>query len=361
MRRWPSVSSFSCIGRGRGRSHQSSTPQQQLIIVLGPLRRIVQYQVIGQEVLKALGRHASGIVIVQAKDNAPDRIALQILSQGPGHLVMATAVRAIDAGQGEGVGCAPVLPALFQQGQVREGVNGAFKDTEGLPRPRPDGNSEGEPLIAPGHLAHEGGTRVCAPKGGIPGRVSIVAHEHAVVVGCVLIELVVSDAGAEYLGVDAAAGQVGHHPPVVGVAGRQTKRLGPAPLRGDKRRRGHVPCAEDLPHGVWQGQALHLHKIVQRGDASHAAGPPVPLPIGEFETAVGACGVGAVAVRNQLVRLIPPQIGQQVQLPGLGQLFRSDREHMVSQLLCHKMKQQDGLPGMGSRLIFVFHIGARQV
>ena len=97
--------------------------------------------------MEALGRHASGIVIVQAEDNAPDRIALQILSQGPGHLVMASAARTIDAGQGEGVGCAPVPPLLLQYGQVGEGVNGAFKDTEGLPRPRPDGNSEGEPLI----------------------------------------------------------------------------------------------------------------------------------------------------------------------------------------------------------------------
>ena len=90
--------------------------------------------------------------------------------------------------------------------------------------------------------------------------------------------------------VDAAAGQVGS-PAGHWCGGVADETAGACAAPGGQAPPGAWALRRGSAARRPAGQAPHLHKIVQRGDASHATGPPVPFPIGEFEAAVGACGV----------------------------------------------------------------------
>ena len=68
--------------------------------------------------------------------------------------------------------------------------------------PGPLWNGEGKPLITAGNLPDEGGVRTGAAQHGIPWHISLKAHEHAVVVLGVLIELPGLDTVIDDLRVD---------------------------------------------------------------------------------------------------------------------------------------------------------------
>ena len=62
----------------------------------------------------------------------------------------------INAGEGQRIGGAPILPAQLQQGQIGKHVYGRFKHAEGFATGA-KGNGKGKTLIAAGDFTGEGG------------------------------------------------------------------------------------------------------------------------------------------------------------------------------------------------------------
>lgn len=73
---------------------------------------------------------------------------------------------------------------------------------------------------------------------------------------------------------------------------------------GRKNRRLHRRLSHNALHRRGEGIAVYFNQIVQRRSAADATGEPAPLPVGDFQTVVGAGAVGAAAERCKLVRLI---------------------------------------------------------
>ena len=71
-----------------------------------------------------------------------------------------------------------------------------------------------------------------------------------------------------------------------------------------------------------------LNEIVQRRIAADPTGKPAPLAVGDFQAVVLTGAVGAAAEMHQLLRLISPQIGQQIHLTSLRHHLRWDIWHM---------------------------------
>ena len=71
-----------------------------------------------------------------------------------------------------------------------------------------------------------------------------------------------------------------------------------------------------------------LNEIVQRRIAADPTGKPAPLAVGDFQAVVLTGAVGAAAEMHQLLRLISPQLGQQIHLTSLRHHLRWDIWHM---------------------------------
>ena len=71
-----------------------------------------------------------------------------------------------------------------------------------------------------------------------------------------------------------------------------------------------------------------LNEIVQHRIAADPTGKPAPFAIGDFQAVVLTGAVGAAPEMHQLLRLIIPQIGQQIHLTGLCHHLRRDIWHM---------------------------------
>ena len=71
-----------------------------------------------------------------------------------------------------------------------------------------------------------------------------------------------------------------------------------------------------------------LNEIVQHRIAADPTGKPAPFAIGDFQAVVLTGAVGAAAEMHQLLRLVSPQIGQQVHLTGPHYYLRRDIWHM---------------------------------
>lgn len=71
-----------------------------------------------------------------------------------------------------------------------------------------------------------------------------------------------------------------------------------------------------------------LNEIVQRRIAADPTGKPAPLAVGDFQAVVLTGAVGAAAEMHQLLRLISPQIGQQIYLTGSRHHLWRDIWHM---------------------------------
>ena len=71
-----------------------------------------------------------------------------------------------------------------------------------------------------------------------------------------------------------------------------------------------------------------LNEIVQHRIAADPTGKPAPFAIGDFQAVVLTGAVGAAAEMHQLLRLISPQIGQQIHLTGSRHHLWRDIWHM---------------------------------
>lgn len=71
-----------------------------------------------------------------------------------------------------------------------------------------------------------------------------------------------------------------------------------------------------------------LNEIVQRRIAADPTGKPAPLAIGDFQTVMLTGAVGVAPETHQLLRLISPQIGQQIHLTDLRYHLQWDIWHM---------------------------------
>lgn len=89
------------------------------------------------------------VVIQTQHDPRHAGIVLQVLLQRRGESNRAILPRLIDAGEGQRIGGAPILPPQLQQRQVRKGVYGGFKHTDGFAAGA-KGNGKGNRLSLPG-------------------------------------------------------------------------------------------------------------------------------------------------------------------------------------------------------------------
>ena len=132
-------------------------------------------------------------VVIQAQhDPRHAGVVLQVLLQRHGESDRAVLPRLIDAGEGQRICGAPILPPQLQQGQIGKRVDGGFKHAEGFATGA-KGNGKGKPLIAAGDFTGEGGVRK-GPAQCAVGRVPMfVAHKYAVMMLCILVKLPVLD------------------------------------------------------------------------------------------------------------------------------------------------------------------------
>lgn len=71
-----------------------------------------------------------------------------------------------------------------------------------------------------------------------------------------------------------------------------------------------------------------LNEIVQHRIAADPTRKPAPFAVGDFQTIVLTGAVSAAPETHQLLRLISPQIGQQVHLTSLRHHLRWDIWHI---------------------------------
>ena len=100
--------------------------------------------------LNGRGCRPSRPVVIQTQhDPCHAGIVLQVLLQCRGESDGAILSWPVDAREGQRIGGAPILPPQLQQRQVRKGVNGSFKYTEGFATGA-EGNGKGNRLSLPG-------------------------------------------------------------------------------------------------------------------------------------------------------------------------------------------------------------------
>ena len=74
--------------------------------------------------------------------------------------------------------------------------------------------------------------------------------------------------------------------------------------------------------------SFDLNEIVQHRIAADSTGKPAPFAVGDLQAVVLAGAVGAAPETHQLLRLISPQIGQQIHLSCPRHHLRWDIWHM---------------------------------
>ena len=168
-------------------------------------------------------RRPSRSVVIQAQhDPLHARVVLQVLLQRRGESDGAVLPRLIDAREGQRIGGAPILPPQLQQRQVRKGVNGSFKYTEGFATGA-EGNGKGKPLITAGDFTGKAGIRKSSAQRTIGRGSMFITHEYAVMTLGILVKLPMLDAVIDDLRVNAPAPQICKNTPVVGVFGWEGK------------------------------------------------------------------------------------------------------------------------------------------
>ena len=104
-----------------------------VVVVLSAVGWVVDDLILGKFLLNGCGCRPSRPVVIQAQhDPRHARVVLQVLLQRRGESDRAILPRLIDAGEGQRIGGAPILPPQLQQRQVRKCVYGGFKHAEGF-------------------------------------------------------------------------------------------------------------------------------------------------------------------------------------------------------------------------------------
>ena len=225
-------------------------------------------------------------------------------------------------------GVLPPVPALhFQQGGVAQQVDGRFKQVDaGCSGVLRDG--EGIPLVTAGGLALE--VPYDAPQGGVAGlALPVPAHEYGVVIGQTFIQAPGLDAVVDHIIVNAPpmkiADNMGGAPAGLGKDQFPGFLLLWPGLR--RRRRGREVRSRQGLHCLGKGKALDFNEIVQGCFPADFAGEPVPFSVADLQAVMLTGAVGASAHMDELVRVIPLEIGQQVPFLSLSDLLRGDIAH----------------------------------
>ena len=71
-----------------------------------------------------------------------------------------------------------------------------------------------------------------------------------------------------------------------------------------------------------------LNEIVQHRIAADPTGKPAPFAVGDFQAVMLTGAIGAAPEMHQLLRLVSPQISQQVHLTSSRHHLRRDIWHM---------------------------------
>ena len=95
----------------------------------------------------------------------------------------------------------------------------------------------------------------------------------------------------------------------------------------DRRRRVREVRPRQGFHRLSKRKALDLNEIVQGRFPADFAGEPVPFSVADLQAVMLTGAVGASAHMDELVRVIPLEIGQQVPFLSLGDLLRGDIAH----------------------------------
>ena len=80
-------------------------------------------------------------------------------------------------------------------------------------------------------------------------------------------------------------------------------------------------------HRLGKRKALDFYQIVQSRLADDPAGEPIPFTVADFQAVMLTGAVGVTADVYQFIWVTVSQIGQQVDLLGLRNLFRRDKAH----------------------------------
>ena len=91
-------------------------------------------------------------------------------------------------------------------------------------------------------------------------------------------------------------------------------------------------------HRLGKGKALDFDKIVQGRLAADPTGKPIPFPVADFQAVMLTGAVGVAADVYQFMGVEPLEVGQQVKLLCLGDLFRRDIAHLPSLPLARRPK-----------------------
>ena len=106
---------------------------------------------------------------------------------------------------------------------------------------------------------------------------------------------------------------------------------------GARGRGGEILAHQGL-HRLGKGKALDFDKIVQGRLAADPTGKPIPFAIADFQAVMLTGAVGAAADVYQLLGIEPLEVGQQVKLLCLGDLFRRNIAHLPSLPLARRPK-----------------------
>ena len=80
-------------------------------------------------------------------------------------------------------------------------------------------------------------------------------------------------------------------------------------------------------HRLGKRKALDFDKVVQGRPPADATGKPIPFSVADFQTVMLTGALGVATDADKLVGIIPLEIGQQIKLFGLGDLFRRNVAH----------------------------------
>ena len=155
------------------------------------------------------------------------------------------------------------------------------------------------------------------------------ADEHYIVIGVALVKAVGLDTEIDQLIVDPSAVKVFDGVGGTAVGPRQKQYLF---FRRFRRRGKGRRCRRKISHDGFdrlrKGHLFDLNEIVQRRIAADPTGKPAPFAVGDLQAVVLTGAVGAAPEMHQLLRLISPQIGQQIHLTGSRHHLRLDIWHM---------------------------------
>ena len=200
------------------------------------------------------------------------------------------------------------------------------------------GDGERVVLVAARHLALEVPQR--PPQGSVAHvALPVIPSEQGVVILLRFKKQFVFQAVVQNDRVDAASHEIIQNSVVIAVQLWHEKFSGWGRFGGGMRN-GRQYCRPPNKrfHRLGKRKALDFNEIVQGRLAADPTGKPVPFPVADFQTVMLTGAIGAAADVYQFMEVIPLEVGQQVKLFRLSDLFRRDITHLPSLPLARRPK-----------------------